>query len=100
MRAVTSQIVQAWRQGVSKTVGNTRTDGERIWLHGNCIAKRDGISVYITSAGYNTLTTRERLNGILYYLGIPVNIIQHKHNLYYCVNDARIPWDGEWLMVR
>ena len=64
MRKVTHLIKQAFEQGKSKKVGNTRTDGENVWLHGNLIIKRDGKDVMATLAGWNTPTTRERVNGI------------------------------------
>ena len=37
MRKVTEQIKQAFERGEAKTVGNTRTDGNTVWLHGNAI---------------------------------------------------------------
>jgi len=65
MRKVTEQIKQAFEQGTSKKVGNTETDGQTIWLHGNAIVKRDPSGLVLaTLAGWNTPTTRERVNGI------------------------------------
>ena len=65
MRKVTEQIKKAFEQGESLKVGNTRTDGTSVFLHGNEIIRRDisGI-VFATLAGWNTPTTRERVNGI------------------------------------
>jgi hypothetical protein len=65
MRRVTSDIKQAFEQGTPLKVGNTRTDGTSVFLHGNEIIRRDisGV-VFATLAGYNTRTTRERVNGI------------------------------------
>ena len=65
MRKVTQQIKKAFNQGKSLKVGNTRTDGQTIWLHGNANVKRDpGGMVRWSLAGWNTPTTRERVNGI------------------------------------
>jgi len=65
MRKVTQQIKQAFSQGTSLKVGNTRTDGQTVWLHGNAIVKRDPDGLVRWSlAGWNTPTTRERVNGI------------------------------------
>lgn len=65
MRKVTERIKQAFEQGVSLKVGNTRTDGTSVFLHGNEIIKRDASGlVMATLAGWNTPTTRERINGI------------------------------------
>ena len=97
MRVVTEKVTAAWLQGKRKTVGNTSTDGQNIYLHGNCIAKRDADgSVYITDAGWQTSTTRERLNGILRSLNIRSYVCQKDFALYF--NDTE--WDGGWMMVR
>ena len=65
MRKVTKQIKEAFEQGKSLKVGNTRTDGKSVFLHGNEIVRRDASGlVFATLAGWNTPTTRERVNGI------------------------------------
>ena len=71
MRKVTRQIIQAWARGDSLTLGNTSTNGEAIWLHGNPIAWKTGDDdvVALTLCGWNTVTTRERLNGVLHFYG-------------------------------
>ena len=65
MRKVTEQIKKAFEEGRSLKVGNTETDGQTVWLHGNAIVKRDPDGLVRWSlAGWNTPTTRERVNGI------------------------------------
>ena len=65
MRKVTQRIKQAFEQGTAVKVDNTRTDGQTVWLHGNAIVKRDPDGLVRWSlAGWNTPTTRERVNGI------------------------------------
>ena len=65
MRKVTQQIKQAFERRQPLSVGNTMTDGETVWLHGNAIVKRDPDGLVRWSlAGWNTPTTRERVNGI------------------------------------
>ena len=65
MRKVTERIKKAFEQGVSLKVGNTRTDGTSVFLHGNEIIKRDASGLVMAAlAGWNTPTTRERINGI------------------------------------
>lgn len=78
MRKVTSEIVKAWARGDSLTVGNTSTDGDAIWLHGNVIAWKTGDDdlIALTLHGWNTVTTRERLNGILNFYGIGYRFAQ------------------------
>jgi hypothetical protein len=71
MRKVSIDIALAFISGKSKTVGNTYTDGKTIWLHGNAIARRnDKGGIEISSAGWPTVTTKERLNTLLHYLGV------------------------------
>ena len=59
-------------------------------LHGNAIAMitKDGLS--ITTAGWNTPTTRERLNALD---GVGV----HQKNYVLYLNDKE--WDGSWVKV-
>ena len=64
MRKITRQIMKAWITGREKKIGNTSTDGESVWLHGNKIIEIRGDDVWGTLAGWNTPTTKERLNGI------------------------------------
>jgi hypothetical protein len=65
MREVTRKIKEAFEQGKSLKVGNTRTDGTSVFLHGNEIVRRDPSGlVFSTLAGWNTSTTRERVNSI------------------------------------
>jgi hypothetical protein len=78
MRKVTREIVQSWARGESRTIGNTCTDGDTIWLHGNAIAWKTGDAdvIALTLAGWNTVTTRERLNGVLNFYGIGYRFAQ------------------------
>lgn len=64
MRQVTQRIKDAFEQQKELTVSNTSTDGHNVWLFGNKIIKRESGKVYATLAGCNTVTTRERVNGI------------------------------------
>ena len=92
MRKITREIVAAFMNREKKTIGNSRTDKTTLYLHDNAIAMHclDG-SMKITTAGWNTPTTRERLNGLP---GVKVYV--RNHQLY--LNDR--PWDGTWTKVR
>jgi len=76
MRKVTEETVKAFFAGKNKTVGNTtvRSIGgvTKMLLHGNCIAIRDneGGPVRVRHAGWQTNTTKERLNGIIDHEGV------------------------------
>ena len=64
MRKVTKETVGAFMRHERRTVGNTHTDGEKLYLHGNMIACHTPEGIVVTLAGWPTVTTRERLNGI------------------------------------
>lgn len=69
MRDVTSKVVRAFLDRKCCTNKATRTDGDTLYLHGNAIAwrpysDRNPDAICMTLAGWNTVTTRERLNGL------------------------------------
>jgi hypothetical protein len=90
MRKVTREIVSAFVRGQKKKIGNTRTDGTKIWLHGNMIAEKRNGELWITNAGWQSRTTMERLNGLPY-----VNIYQRNWQWY--LNGHA--WNGGWVNV-
>lgn len=65
MKKLEQAIVKAWREGIARTVSNTRTDGRSIFLHGNEIVRRVGRGIQINMAGWPTVTTRSRINAAL-----------------------------------
>lgn len=69
MRKIESDLIKAFRLGREFKSRNTtleNTDhGQVIRLHGNKIAQLDGSTLYLTSAGWETATTKSRLNAIL-----------------------------------
>ena len=76
---------------------NTTVNEHGIFLHGNKIAEFQSLfpndgnkNINITLAGWNTNTTRERLNGLT---GVSVNT---KQGQAYLNGKA---WDGEWITV-
>lgn len=70
MRKETYKIAKAFLEGRPAKASRTSTDGQTVWLHGNRIAYRDEDGhLCITMAGWPTVTTRERLNGILSVFG-------------------------------
>ncbi len=92
MRKVTEQIVSAFLAGQRKSNGSTMTDGERLFLHGNRIAKKTAEGIYVTTCGWNTPTTRDRLNAIP---GVRVHNDSRKGGLH--LNGK--PWDGSLILV-
>ena len=84
MRKVTEQICLAFSRKQPRNVGNTMTDGHRIFLHGNKIVQRlpDINGLWLSLAGWNTSTTRERLNGVLTWFDIPAVYHQRQFEPY------------------
>lgn len=96
MRKITSKAIKAFQQGKNfrdgNTVVNQRIGGVELVLHGNVIAKNiDGEGLSINLCGWNTPTTRERLNGLP-----NVSINTKKGQAY--LNGQPIPSDG-WIFV-
>lgn len=70
MRKVTEETCNAFLGRVRKTSGNTTSTGDELLLHGNCIAwHEDPYTVKLRMCGWGSVTTRERLNGLLELLG-------------------------------
>ena len=76
----------------SNTSVEIDSDGEWILkLHGNAISRiADNGDLFVTTAGWNTPTTRERLNALN-----GVSVHQKNYQLY--LNDKE--WDGSWVKV-
>lgn len=92
MRKETAKIAAAFKAGKPAKAARTETDGKRVWLHGNLIAeRRDDGFIMLTLSGWNSPTTRDRLNGISQMLGLQVRFSQRKH----CAM-MREMVDGEW----
>lgn len=94
MRKETQKIANAFVQRKAARAARTTTDGKSVELHGNPIAwftpmnTRTGLNdVAFTLAGWPSVTTRERINGILTTLGHPrVGISQRKGRQYVVYN--------------
>ena len=100
MRKVTTMTAAAFRCGQNKTVGNTSVRDGEYFLHGNKIAEYAGpCTIKLMDAGWQTVTTKERLNGILEGFGSGIRIFQRNHTWYYSVPGSTPElWTGE-LMV-
>ena len=88
MKQETDKIARAFYRRRAANAARTSTNGEIVWLHGNRIAWRtlDG-DIGFTLAGWPTVTTRERINGILTTFGYGLwGVSQRNHNQYlvYC----------------
>jgi len=95
MRKITKQAVNAFMNAENFKGSNTIVKVEKgisyLFLHGNMIAKRsaDG-RLEITNAGWQTNTTKERLNGL------PNVSINQKNSRWYLNGEE---WDGELTTI-
>lgn len=90
MRKVTQSVSSAFIERKVKSVGNSVSTGSQYILHGNIIAEWRQQVLYITNAGWPSVTTRERLNALP-----GVSVTQRKHVQY--LNGK--PWDGKWTRM-
>ena len=95
MRKITEEAISAFLAGQDFHKSNTQVvvseNETSLFLHGNKIAKLDNKGVLsITTAGWPSPTTRERLNGLP-----GVSVYQKDHTLY--LNNQE--WDGSWTEV-
>ncbi len=87
MRKVTEQILFAFNRNVTRKVDNTLCTGDSVLLHGNKIVKRENGKVLISTAGWNTRTTIERLNA---FTNKRVHVKKGQLML------GEQVWDGNW----
>jgi hypothetical protein len=90
MRQITRDIARAFGNRQTLKIDNSRTDGTSLWLFNNKIAEWRSDGLWITNAGWDSRTTKERLNGLS-----GVQIQQVRGNWF--LNGRR--WDGGWVNV-
>jgi len=90
MRTITKTVVGVFNQKLAKSSGNTRSNGTELFLHGNKIADWRADGLWITDAGWNSTTTKDRLNGIP-----GVKVCQSNYKWF--LNGQE--WDGNWIKV-
>lgn len=84
MRDITKFIVTEFVQGRERRRNNSYTNGKELFLHNKLIAWRDPDGNYrVTCAGYATMTTKERLNGLCEMLNYSRPFHTKNHQLYY-----------------
>jgi len=99
MRQETQKIMSAFLRSQKASAARTNTDGHNVWLHGNKIAQRsEGDFVDFSLAGWPTVTTRDRINGLLELSGSDYRVFQ-KNGTQFLANgtDVREIGDSEWI---
>jgi len=84
MRKIEKEVIGAYVDGKTKTMGNTasalnpKTRNLDLLLHGNRIAvmsNRDGVKkLWVSNAGWPTRTTQSRLNALLTLAKVPARV--------------------------
>jgi len=100
MRQETQKIMSAFLKGEKASAQRTNTDGYSVWLHGNLIAERGKSKLWFTLADWPTVTTRDRINGLLELSGSDYRVFQ-KNGTQFLTNgtDVRELGDSEWVSV-
>jgi len=94
MRVITREAVHALIRGHKYYNDNTYvrvfSNGNReLCLHDNRIVWYDKGKYYLSLCGWNTNTTRDRLNGFLFTIGAHAKIVTRKYVPYIQYNDGR-----------
>ena len=96
MNKITRDAVRAFRNGNDFKRGNTQvktyahSNYRELLLHGNVIADMNEDGLYISSCGWETATTKERLNGL-------PNVSIYQRNFQWFLNGEE--WDGSRIKV-
>ena len=94
MRKITREAADCFHNILPYKKSNTEVTVDngvaRLYLFGNCIAQRTNLCTTITTDGWMTDTTKERLNGIN---GVHIN--QEKGKWY--LNGE--PWNGDNVII-
>jgi len=102
MREITRQAIQAFTYNRNFKKSNTKVKYScrenypsswkcELFLHGNLIAYKDCHGFFISSAGWQTVTTKERLNGF-------DNVDIYQKNFRWILNGQS--WNGKWQQIQ
>lgn len=84
MRKVSKIVLNSFKNGQAKSLQNTSTNGKSVFLHGNEIIKKINDNTFeFSSCGWNTLTTKERLNAFFNVFETNFGIYQKKGVWYW-----------------
>ena len=97
MRKIERLMVAAIKAGKDFKLANTEviacTNVTDVFLHGNLIARLGETWIELFDGGWQTNTTKSRLNAILGTFGLPhEGIFQRKGEWFVNMNDATIPF--------
>lgn len=87
MRKITEEAVNRFIKKEAFRSGNTKVEVREgiayFYLHDNCISILDNETLFISTCGWETTTTKERLNGILFKVLGSSYQIRQKNFIWY-----------------
>ena len=92
MRKITKQAVDALFSGRNFKAGNTKVENGTLILHWSAIAKIENGKLFVRSGGYETNTTKERLNGL-------PNVNIYQKNYQWFLNGIEWQDSSQWTEV-
>ena len=95
MRKITKESVKAFFNNYNYSNNNTFVNDNKFYLHHNLIAEKKNNKLYISNCGWFSNTTKERLNGILDYIGKP-RIYQKRFQWF--LNGEK--WNGQRTEIK
>ena len=96
MRKITYESAAALRNHNHLKKGNMEVSEGSCYLHGNKIASLSKNILSLTDCGWQTSTTKERLNGILSTFLLPFSLYQENFvwYLYNYETEKTVKWEG------
>ena len=105
MRKIESQMVNAIRNGQDWRYGNTEVstkDGvSLVYLHNNLIAKVTAFGVCLFDGGWQSHTTKSRLNAIINGLmdGVKYGVFQRDFQWYVQDHSVSVPFHNGYVLA-
>ena len=95
MRLTTEKAIKAFLNGKNTAVSNTMVADNKLYLHGNCIAKIEDGKLFVRIY-YNSKTTRERLNA---FSEFGYNIRVNQKDWMPFINGKEITDEMAWVEI-
>lgn len=103
MRKIEAKMLQAIHRGNDFKLDNTEVivlnDARFVYLHGNLIATVTRNEVTVEDAGWESNTTKSRLNAILRGFTLGFGIYQRDFAWYLSGPEGDIAWEGEHTLA-
>ena len=101
MRQIESEVIGAFIKGQKAKKDNTQSTGNALHLHGHAIAKIDDDgSVWVSNAGWETRTTKSRLNALCTLLGIDQRVCTRNWTMRIdTMTENDLPMGRRWHLI-